>query len=273
MKREIKNQELNKCFKNNLGNMYHYFTNIPIIFQSINLFCNNIANITITQSSSAMSMLIYNISQSLLIYGNCIINENYEILNMNHVYYIDNKLYYHNLVYGPKYLHLQYASMIHNNWSVSPIETASNNLDIYIHMNHYLNNLMKQGGRHSGFLFANNAVSDDTKRKINHRISEFYNNITSSPGVLILDGQFEWQELMLTPDKLQIIEIKQQIDRQVCGLFGIPPSLVGIIDTTYNNYELSLKHFIEYTLKPLLKRILDQLNEFYFLNMNIEIMN
>lgn len=255
--------------KNNLPAIIKYITSIPIVYSSIHLFCSNIVTIKIKNCNIPLwNKFIYDITQSLLITGNCILLENYTIANIENSYYSNTDFYY-NEKKQTNYIHIKYAEILNEIWSTAPLESAMSTLNIYYNIDIYLQNLLRHGGRNSGLLFAAHSMGDDIKRRISSKITDFYKDLSFNSGALILDGNFNWQDIMISPDKMQINDIKNKIERQICSLFGIPPCLLGVIDTTYNNYELSLTHFINHSIIPLLTKIIEYINYFYQLDLEI----
>lgn len=270
MKPIILNKNIQKIYKPNISLIVKYVTSIPIVYSCIHLFCNNIISMKISANIDSIYDFIYNVTQCLLITGNCIIDENLNILNIENVYFCNNKMYYNDVLLS-NYTHIKYINILNEIWCTSPLESAFSILNTYLNIDLYMQNLLRHGGRNSGLLFSSRFLGDEIKKKISYRIDDFYNDIKNNAGALIIDGGFTWQDIMISPDKMNITEIKTKIERQVCALFNIPPCLLGIFDTTYNNYEISLQQFIKHSLYPLIHKIILILNQKFKTNIVINL--
>jgi HK97 family phage portal protein len=79
--------------------------------------------------------------------------------------------------------------------------------------------------------------------------------------MLVLDGQFEWKEMGLSPKDMDFNEGRTMAAREIAQVFGVPPMCIGILgDSTYSNYQEARLHLWEDTCLPLLDMILGHLN-------------
>ena len=70
---------------------------------------------------------------------------------------------------------------------------------------------------------------------------------------MILEGDFEWHEMGLSPKDLDFIEGKNVSAREIAQAYGVPPMLVGIVgDATFANYKEARMHLWEDVILPLL---------------------
>jgi len=54
---------------------------------------------------------------------------------------------------------------------------------------------------------------------------------------MILEGDFDWKEMGLSPKDLDFIEGKNLSSREIAQAFGVPPMLVGVPgDSTFSDY-------------------------------------
>jgi HK97 family phage portal protein len=60
---------------------------------------------------------------------------------------------------------------------------------------------------------------------------------------------------MLTLQDADARELKLQTMKRICGLFGVPPAMVGIADQKYNNTQTMLDEFYKSTMSPMIKNI------------------
>ena len=52
--------------------------------------------------------------------------------------------------------------------------------------------------------------------------------------------------------------------KRICGLFGVPPALIGIADQKYNNTQTLLDEFYKSTMSPMITNIQQKLKQHLF---------
>jgi hypothetical protein len=55
---------------------------------------------------------------------------------------------------------------------------------------------------------------------------------------------------MLTLQDTDAAKLKEQTMKRICGLFGVPPAMIGIADQKYNNTQTMLDEFYKSTIYP-----------------------
>jgi HK97 family phage portal protein len=69
---------------------------------------------------------------------------------------------------------------------------------------------------------------------------------------------------MLTLQDTETKELKNQTMKRICGLFGVPPSMIGIADQKYNNTQTMMDEFYKATMYPMIINIEQKLNYHLF---------
>jgi HK97 family phage portal protein len=59
-------------------------------------------------------------------------------------------------------------------------------------------------------------------------------------------------------------KLKEQTMKRICGLFGVPPAMVGIADQKYNNTQTMLDEFYKSTMYPTIINIEQKLRQHLF---------
>lgn len=137
----------------------------------------------------------------------------------------------------------------------------------------YANYIMQNGAKPSG-LFVTDAVIPDAKYKeIAARIKESWNQMTggrtSDPSKagqgMLLDSGMKYMPLdMLTLQDADAAKLKEQTMKRICGLFGVPYSMLGIGEAKYNNAQSMLDEFYKSTMYPVLVNIQQKLKQHLF---------
>ncbi|NDB58296.1 phage portal protein [bacterium] len=128
----------------------------------------------------------------------------------------------------------------------------------------YSNFIMLNGAKPSG-MFVTDAVIPDAKfKEIAARLKEAWTSLTGSkstdlskPGQgMLLDNGMKYMPLnMLTLQDADARALKQQTMKRICGLFGVPPPMIGIEEGKYNNTQTMLDEFYKSTMLPMITNI------------------
>jgi HK97 family phage portal protein len=92
-------------------------------------------------------------------------------------------------------------------------------------------------------------------------VSSLYEGEKNAGRMMVLEGDFQWQEMGLSPKDLDFIEGKNLSAREITQAFNVPPLLVGVPgDSTYANYQEARYHLWEDTILPILDYVTDEFN-------------
>lgn len=153
-----------------------------------------------------------------------------------------------------------------NDWyGMSPIEAAARSIDQHNVVAEHNLALLQNGGRPSGALMFkpsnSNPLSETQREMLREDIRQIYEGEMNAGRILVLEGDFDWKEMGLSPKDLDFIEGKNLSAREIAQAFGVPPMLVGIMgDATFANYKEARYHLWEDTIIPMLEFLIDELN-------------
>lgn len=134
----------------------------------------------------------------------------------------------------------------------------------------YANFVMQNGAKPSGMFVTDQVIPDGKYKEIAARLKEAWNNMTGSkasdpskPGQgMLLDQGMKYQRVeMLTLQDADAAALKLQTMRRICGLFGVPPSMIGIHDGKFNNSQTALDEFYKTTMYPTIVNIQQKLTQ------------
>ena len=137
----------------------------------------------------------------------------------------------------------------------------------------YANFVMQNGAKPSGMFVTEQVIPDAKYKEIAGRLKEAWSSMTGSrstdlskPGQgMLLDQGMKYQPLdMLTLQDTQTSELKTQTMKRICGLFGVPPAMLGIADQKYNNTQTMMDEFYKATMYPMIINIEQKLNYHLF---------
>jgi len=154
-----------------------------------------------------------------------------------------------------------------NDWyGMSPIEAAACSIDQHNTVASHNLALLQNGGRPSGALMVGRHdrslnLTDEQRQELREDVRALYQGNDNAGRILVLEGDFEWQEMGLSPRDLDFIEGKSLTAREIAQAYGVPPMLVGVRgDATFSNYREARFHLWEDTILPFLDYFTDELN-------------
>jgi HK97 family phage portal protein len=133
----------------------------------------------------------------------------------------------------------------------------------------YANFVMQNGAKPSGLFRTDQVIPDGKYKEIAGRLKEAWSNMTASrdsdlskpgQGMLLDQGMMFETVKMLTLQDADAAQLKIQTMKRICGLFGVPPAMMGIADQKYNNTQTMLDEFYKTTMYPMVINVEQKLN-------------
>lgn len=137
----------------------------------------------------------------------------------------------------------------------------------------YANFIMLNGAKPSGLFMTEQVIPDPKYKEIASRLREAWSSMVGSqrtdeskPGQgMLLDQGMKYEKIeILSLQDAQAAELKIQTMKRICGLFGVPPALIGIADQKYNNTQTLLDEFYKSTMYPTIVNVQDKLKQQLF---------
>jgi HK97 family phage portal protein len=134
----------------------------------------------------------------------------------------------------------------------------------------YANYVMQNGAKPSGMFTTDQVIPDAKYKEIASRLKEAWTNMLGSrnqdlskPGQgMLLDQGMKYTPIdMLTLQDAEAGQLKLQTMKRICGLFGVPPAMLGIGDSKYNNTQTQLDEFYKTTMYPMVINVEQKLNQ------------
>jgi HK97 family phage portal protein len=137
----------------------------------------------------------------------------------------------------------------------------------------YANFIMQNGAKPTGIFYTDQVIPDQKFKEIASRIKETWNAMTGSRATdpskagqgMLLDQGMKYDPIkMLTLQDADAAELKIQTMKRICGLFGVPPAMLGIADQKYNNTQTMLDEFYKTVMYPMIINIEQKLKQHLF---------
>lgn len=162
-------------------------------------------------------------------------------------------------------LHLKNFHPLNDWYGMSPIEAAARSIDQHNIVAEHNLALMQNGGRPSGALMFKPGnclpMTEKQRDSLREDIRRIYEGSHNAGKIMVLEGDFDWKEMGLSPKDLDFIEGKKMSAREISQAFGVPPMLVGIAgDATFANYKEARYHLWEDTILPLMEFLIAEFN-------------
>ena len=117
--------------------------------------------------------------------------------------------------------------------------------------------IFEQGLQSSGFLSAENALSDEQRERLRGYMASFTGSKNAGK-IMVLEGGLKYQGVTMNPEDAQMLESRAFSIEEICRWFRVPPFMVGHT-TKQSSWASSLEgmnlQFLTHTLRPLLVNI------------------
>lgn len=163
-------------------------------------------------------------------------------------------------------LHIKRFNPLDDWYGMSPIEAAAYGIDQHNAAGAHNLALLQNGARPSGGLKykapeSGVGLSDDQMAGVRKMIDEKFRGPQNAGYIPILDGDFDWVDMSLSPKDMDWMAGRNLSARDICAAYGVPSMLVNVEgDATFANYKEARMALWEDTICPLLDRRIDALN-------------
>ena len=132
----------------------------------------------------------------------------------------------------------------------------------------YANFVMQNGAKPTGLFRTDQVIPDSKYKEIAARLKEAWASMTGSKGTdlskpgqsILLDNGMNYETVkMLTLQDADAANLKLQTMKRICGLFGVPPQMIGIENGKFNNSQTTIDEFYKTAIYPVLKNIQQKL--------------
>jgi HK97 family phage portal protein len=273
MQFSIFDKPMAKFSHSSISTFLEYFRNNPIVHSIITMYSKYLSEMPIINHEQFNNwyQLIQNINFSLFITGNAFIHREtfqvYETINMK-ILTKNNKIHAYKFNYGNQNINFNLDEIIHLKlynynelYGLSPLQAAQKAIDTFDSISHFVTGLIQNHGRPSGILTNSEVTHHDKSNEIEETLNNLYNNMKTSGSVAVLEGNYKFNTISISPEKLELLAHKKQAIIEIAIPLGVPIHLVLVDENTYNNYQTAIKHFYNYSVTPYMRLILEMLNQ------------
>ena len=166
--------------------------------------------------------------------------------------------------------HIKLFNPLDDFYGMSPIQSASIDIDQHNLANKHNVNLLQNGARPSGAVVfkpkdetgAQIQLSDVQRSQLVNDINQRFGGTGNAGKPMLLEGDFDWKEMGLSPKDMDFTSLKHMSAKDIALVYGVPSQLIGIPDSqTYSNFSEAKLALYNETIIPLLDRVQADLNE------------
>lgn len=159
-------------------------------------------------------------------------------------------------LYPPRQiLHLRGMSL-NGLTGASVIEHARDTIGLGMALEKHGAVFFKNGGAPGGVLKTDQALDDETYKRLRASWDSGHSGLDNSHRIAILEAGISYQSIGLSMKDAQFLEGRKFSKSDIAGLFRVPPHLIGDLDrATFSNIEQQGLDFVIHGLVPTLTRI------------------
>ena len=138
----------------------------------------------------------------------------------------------------------------------SPVEIHKRSIALMRSAETYASSFFQNGGNVGGILKTPHTLTDEQFNRLRETWHGRYHGPEGAHRTAILENGTDFVKVGTNPETAQLHQARKLQAEQIALSFGVPPALLGIdTNVTYNNTEEQARHFAQYTIGPLVRRI------------------
>lgn len=159
-------------------------------------------------------------------------------------------------------IHYKHPSPINPYYGASVIMAAAQSVDINDFQHNYQRNFYKRSALPPAVLETENKIDEAVLRKLRENFDSVYGGEENAGRTLILENGLKYKQLGINPKDLDWLATNRYTLQEICVIFGVPPSMLGIVeDVNRANAESQEYTYAKMTVEPLLTNIEEQLTQ------------
>ncbi len=152
----------------------------------------------------------------------------------------------------PKYIFCIKGMTLDGRTAISPIKYTAEMIGLSIAAQSHTARFFKNGARPAGILKHPSALKPETVKELKESWQEAHGGANAGK-IAVLHGGMEYQPITMSPEDSQLLELMGYNRTEICGIFGVPPWLVGAIEKTSSwgtGLEEQVRGFVKFTINP-----------------------
>lgn len=169
----------------------------------------------------------------------------------------------HTETVDPKYIFCVKGLTLDGRTAISPIKYAAEIIGLSIAAQSHTAKFFRNGARPTGVLKTPASLKQETVEELKKNWQESHGGANAGK-IAVLHGGLDYQSITMSPEDSQLLELMGFNRTEICGIFGVPPWLVGAIEKTSSwgtGLEEQVRGFVKFTINPDLVRIQQRISK------------
>jgi HK97 family phage portal protein len=147
--------------------------------------------------------------------------------------------------------------------SMSPIATHRQTIGLADVSQRYLTRFFQNSAQPKGALKGPTSLSDEAVRKLREAWERRHQGAENSGRIAIFDGGMEWQEIGMSMEDAQYVELQQMSIEDIARIYGVPAHKINDLRrATFSNIEHQAIAFYQDTILKWCRRIESRMNPY-----------
>lgn len=149
-----------------------------------------------------------------------------------------------------------------NDWyGLSPISVAAMSIDSYRNQQRWNSGLLENSARPSGIITYEDDLSPESLNNIREEFQSKFSGAKNANKPMILEGgKMKWEQMAFNAKELDFVNSQNLSALQIAQIFNLPPELVGLQPSTYQNRREARKALYTENVLPMADRFRDDFN-------------
>ena len=145
-----------------------------------------------------------------------------------------------------------------------PLQAAAMTYDLDNYAEKWNTQFFRNSASPAGAFKINKPISKEVRKRLEAKIKEMYEGVDNAHKTMILEGDVDFKQISLSQKDMDFINQQTYSRDKLLAIFRVPRTVIGITDDVNRaNAEASDYVFANRTIKPKMRRFVEQLNEFY----------
>ena len=142
----------------------------------------------------------------------------------------------------------------------SPISLARQAIGMSLAAEKFGTNYYRNSARPSGALISEKDLSAEATQRLRESWEARMRGVEASGSVAVLEGGLKWQEISLSPSDSQFLESRAFQREEICSIFRVPPTVIGIGSPSYASAEQANREWVSNCLSTWACRLESEAN-------------
>lgn len=148
---------------------------------------------------------------------------------------------------------------INNNYGLSPLTAIFYEIEQYIKSGIHNLSLLARGARPTGAFTTPESLSDESYSRLQEQMERFLSGAENAGRPLLLEQDLKFQEMAVKNKDMDFEKLKEGLITQIHNSYKIPLALRSKESMSYNNLETARLMLYDFSVLPILNRILEEL--------------